>query len=88
MKARALTLSDVYVLVVHRGISAPDAITAYYAAREDNDLAAALKECTRALANAEEGRNACLITNSRLRLSIITAETERRELAASRVAPA
>ena len=81
---RRLTLSDVCGLVQHQGVSAADALAAYYAGRTGMELADALKECGRTGAFWEEHNRADQVPNNRARLGIITAETERRQLAATR----
>ena len=84
MNSHPITLRDVHTLVTQHGISAADATARYYAGRTDQELAAAYKECARQTAFCEEHHRPGQVGVQRQRLGIIAAETERRQLAASR----
>jgi hypothetical protein len=86
MNSEPITIRDVHSLVVHHQVSAADATARYYAGRTDHELAAALKECSRTTAFWEEHNRPDQVKVQRVRLGAITAETERRELVASRSA--
>jgi len=83
-----ITLRDVHTLVTQHSISAADATARYYAGRTDQELAAAFKECARQTAFCEEHHRPDQVGVQRLRLGVIAAENERRQLAAGRKEPA
>jgi len=84
MKTQPITLRDVHTLVTQHGISAADATARYYAGRTDQELAAAYTECARQTAFCEEHHRPDQVAVQRQRLNVLAAETERRQLAASR----
>lgn len=84
MNTQPITLRDVHMLVTQHGVSAADAAARYYAGRTDQELADAFKECGRQTAFWEEHRRPDQVGVQRQRLGVIAAETDRRQLAASR----